>query len=311
MTVELYRVHRPTDLDELVGQDEIVEMVEAMIEDNKIPHAILATGPSGTGKTTTFRIMRNRLGCSDLDFREVNVADFRGIDMVREIRQAVGLSPMNGKVKVWLIDECHQLTSEAQEALLKLLEDTPAHVYFFLASTHPQKLKPTIITRCTHLKFRALQEGEIAVLVSSIYKKETKEKLPTTIANKLAEMAEGSARKALVMLHQIIGLDLSEEEKILDCLKPESLERESIEICRALLNNRTSWKEMAAILKGVKEDPEQLRWMILGYMKSVALSGSPVAGRACGIIDEFRENFFDSKLAGLVASCYNVVSQGD
>lgn len=191
---------------------------------------------------------------------------------------------------------------------MKMLEDTPSHVYFFLASTDPQKLKNTIKTRCTHLVFRALSEHELSVLVSSVYKTEKKEKLSQVISKKLAEQAEGSARKALVLLHQIIGMDMSDEDAVLKRLSSSSVERQSIEICRALLNPKTDWKQMAAILKGVDEDPEQIRWMVLGYMKNVALGGGPISARACSIIDEFRDNFYDSKAAGLVASCYSAIS---
>lgn len=303
-TTELYRTYRPSTFDQLIGQDEVVDMIETMVENKKVPHCILASGPSGTGKTTLFRILRNSLDCSDMDFKEINAADFRGIEVVREIRQSLGLSPFKGTSKVWLIDECHQLTAQAQESFLKILEDTPSHVYFFLASTDPQKLKKTIITRCTHLKLRSLSEEELAILVSSVYKKETKEKIPETLAKKLAELADGSARQALVSLHQIIDLDISDEDKVLETLQSTHIERQSIEICRALLNPKTTWKNMTDIIKGVDEDPEQLRWMILGYMTNVALGGSGISSRACAIIDIFRDNWYDCKRAGLVSSCF-------
>jgi DNA polymerase-3 subunit gamma/tau len=306
-TVELYRRYRPTSLEGLIGQDKVVKMVGAMLEKGKIPHCILASGPSGCGKTTIFRILRASLNCSDMDFKEINAADFRGIDFIRDIRQSLNLSPMNGDAKVWLVDECHQLTAQAQESFLKMLEDTPSHVYFFLASTDPQKLKKTIITRSTHLQLEALNEQQLAGLVSSVYRKETKQKLPQAIVDKIANLSDGSARKSLVLLHQIINLDMEDEDKILDALQSTSSERQSIEICRALLNPRTDWKTMAAILKGVTDDPEQIRWLVLGYMKSVALSGGKISNRACSIIDEFRDNFYDSKHAGLVVSCYRVI----
>lgn len=305
MTTELYRIHRPTSLDQLIGQDEIVDMLETMTESKKIPHCILATGPSGTGKTTCFRILRTMLDCSDLDFKEVNAADSRGIDVMREIRQSIGISPMNGSTRVWLIDECHQLTPQAQESILKMLEDTPAHVYFFLASTDPQKIKKTIITRSTHLKFRALTLGELAALVSAIYKAETKGKLATTIAEKLAELADGSARKVLVMLHQIIGKDMSDEDAVLQTIASVQVERQGIDVCRVLLKH-PSWKDMAAILKNVDEEPEQIRRMVLGYMTNVALGGGVIAKRAVEVIIEFEQNFFDSGRAGLVRACYTL-----
>src|SRR5690606_3369465 len=108
-----------------------------------IPHAMLFTGPSGCGKTTLARILRVKLRCSDNDFQEINAADFRGIDSIRSMRQQVGAAPLGGDSRIWLIDEAHSMTADAQNAFLKLLEDTPRHVYFFLATTDPQKLKKT------------------------------------------------------------------------------------------------------------------------------------------------------------------------
>lgn len=309
MTVELYKKYRPSSLDELIGQDDVIDMIEAMIENSSIPHCILASGPSGCGKTTTFRILRKLLKCSDMDFKEINAADFRGVDMVRDVRQSLGLSPINGTCKIWLIDECHSLTSAASESFLKILEDTPSHVYFFLASTDPQKLKKTIITRSTHLQFKLLSESELKALVEAVYNRETDRELPSSIAKKIAEVSEGSARKALVLLHQVIDLDPEDnEDKALDVLMSTEVQRQAIEICRALLRKSTTWYDMASLLKEVDEDPEKIRVMVLGYMSSVALSGKKgVSGRAVSIIELFQDNFYDSKKAGLIAACYEAV----
>ena len=311
MSVELYRVHRPTSLIDLIGQDDLVDTIEEHVENKTVPHCILASGPSGTGKTTLFRILRNVLECSDLDFKEINAADFRGIDTIRDIRQTLHLRPIKGSSKVWLVDEAHQLSSQAQEAILKMLEDTPSHVYFFLASTDPQKLKKTIITRSMHLQFKALSQQNVVDLVSLVYKKETSQKLPDVVAKAIYTLCDGSARKALVLLHQILHMDMSHEEDVIERLGNGTHERKAIEICRALLNSKTRWKEMATILKEVDEEPEQIRRMILGYMKNVALGGGGISGRACRIIDLFRDNFFDCGLPGLVACCYNAVSDSD
>ena len=99
---ELYKKHRPASFDNVIGQDEAVRSLSEFVKNNKIPHAILFTGPSGVGKTTLARILKDHLGCGDPDFQEINTADFRGIDTVREIRQRMGLAPMFGKSRVWL-----------------------------------------------------------------------------------------------------------------------------------------------------------------------------------------------------------------
>ena len=154
--MELYKKYRPKNFKRIVGQPTITEQLTSMTRSNQFPHSSLFSGPSGCGKTTLARIMRNKLDCGDQDFQEVNCADFRGIDMVRDIRNRMNLAPIGGECRVWLIDEAHQLSSQAQNAFLKILEDTPSHVYFMLATTDPQKLIPTIRTRCAEFKVSSL-----------------------------------------------------------------------------------------------------------------------------------------------------------
>src|SRR5687768_10085551 len=125
MSEALYKKHRPKTLKGIVGQDGAVASLQKMIDRNLIPHAILFTGDSGVGKTTIARILKDHLECGDPDFIEVNAADSKGIDMVRDIRSRAGLSPMAGPCRVWLIDEAHKLTTDAQNCILKILEDGP------------------------------------------------------------------------------------------------------------------------------------------------------------------------------------------
>lgn len=307
--IELYRKHRPCKFSDVLGQDSAIKALVEMGKSGKIPHAILFTGPSGTGKTTLARILRDKLKCSDMDFVEKNAADSRGIDMVRDIRGQMSSLPAAGDVRVYLLDEVHQLTSDAQSALLKILEDTPNHVYFFLATTDPDKLKNTIITRCTHIKCKSLGRDDMLALIKSVSDREDKQ-LNEVVADKIVDAADGSARKALVILHQV--LDLPDADTQILAIESEDAKRDAIEIARALLKPKTEWHEMAAILsnpqisKNSREAPEKIRWQIMGYAKAVLLkSGNP---RAARIIEEFRDNWFDSKENGLVVSCYNVVT---
>ena len=308
--IELYRKYRPQSLEELVGQDEVVEMLESMIEKKRVPHCILASGPSGCGKTTVFRILKSVLDCSQVDFKEVNAATSRGIEMTRDIQSSIGLSPLKGSAKIWLIDEAHQLTGPAQESMLKTLEDIPSHVYFFLASTDPQKLKKTIMTRCSQLKFKSIDDRDLIGLCNRVCSQEANKKLPESIGKAICKVAEGSARKALVLLHQVIDRDFSDEEGVIELIENSDSKREAIEICRALINPRTSWSEMAKILKEVEEDPEQIRWLVLSYMSKIVLSGGRSVPRAIAIMDQFRDNFYDCKKAGLILACHAIV-EGD
>ena len=303
--MELYRKYRPKKLDELVGQNSIVKMLQSMIDKNRIPHAILLTGQSGCGKTTIARILRKELKCGKHDFNELNCADNRGIEDIRKIRRRMKQVAISGKCRIWLIDEAHKLTNDAQNALLKMLEDTPSHIYFMLATTDPQKLTRTIRTRCTEIAVKPLSATDMNKLLLSICKLE-KEKTSKKVLAKIIEVSEGSARKALVLLNQVIELD--DEDESLDAIKASTAEVAGIMIARALFNTYTKWPAMAQILKDTaKEEPEGLRWMILGYAKTILLSGSKLSNRAYLVIEAFREHFYDSKHAGLTAACYEIV----
>lgn len=299
--IELYKKYRPTKFSELVGQDEAVRMLVDLGKRNNIPHAILLTGPSGCGKSTTARILRTKLNCSKMDYTEINAADFRGIDTVREIRQRMGLAPIAGNCRIYVMDEGHSLVSLAQDSLLKLLEDTPQHVYFILCTTDPQKLKTTIRTRCTEIKFKNLNEQDSAKLVRNIAAKENI-KLSDEVVKKLVDIAEGSARKLLVLLHAIAGMTIVEEQ--LAAIQDAAHERQGIELARLLIYPGGSFAKAAAIIKELNEEPETVRWIVLTYARKVLLDGGKLAPRAYDVINAFRDNFYDSKLAGLAAACY-------
>ncbi len=304
MTEELYKKHRPVNFKQVLGQDGAIKSLKEMWRRGAFPHTLLLSGPSGCGKTTIARIIRIKLYCSDTDFHELNCADFRGIDMVREIRSRVTLAPIVGKSRVWLIDEAHKLTKDAQTAFLKLLEDTPSHVYFLLATTEPEKLLKTIRTRSTEVKVKLLDRSTMGELLRDVLTKE-KASIHKKVGDKIVEVADGSPRMALVLLNQVVGIEDDDDQ--LAVIEARDANRQAIEIARALMNPKTHWGEMAKILKGVDEEPESLRWMVLSYCTTVMISGSKMTGRPYNIIDAFSGNFYDTKRAGLVAACYEVI----
>lgn len=300
--MELYKKYRPSHPKDVVGQKEVMASLKSFGKDG-LPHFILATGPSGTGKTTVFRILRTLLKCEGTDYAEINASKERGIHAVRDISRVVGIAPLS-KCRIWMIDECHALTPDAQNAFLKILEDTPDHAYFFFATTDPQKLKKTIITRATEFKFKEISKPDLAKLVVKVATDEGKS-LDQEVVKKIAEVSDGSARKALVILNAIIGL--SDKDEQLAAVEVNDVKAEAISIARALTKSSTSWKEMAAILKGITDDPESIRHMVLSYMRSIMISGRGDVGRAAFVIDEFKTPFYDSKAAGLALACYNIV----
>lgn len=303
---ELYKIYRPKKLKDVIGQESAVSSLSKMIEKDTIPHAILLTGPSGCGKTTLARILSKKVDCGKMDLIENNCADFKGIDTIREIRSAMVSSPISGKSRVWIIDECHKLTNDAQNAFLKLLEDTPSHVYFILCTTEPNRLIKTIRTRCTEISVKSLSDKEIEKLISSVCKKE-KIKLSEEVIDKIINVSEGSARKTLVVLHQI--RDIKSKEEQLNAISSSISENQGITIARLLFNTKTKWKEIANVLKTIEnDDAESIRWLILGYAKSVLLNGGNLSARAYQVIRVFQDNWYDCKSAGLIAGCYEIIS---
>ncbi len=307
---ELYKQYRPKKLDELVGQSNIIRTIEGWGKPDQIPHALLLTGPSGCGKTTLARILRRMLRCSKGDFSELNTADFRGIDMVRDVRSRVMLSPLGGgDSRVWLVDECHKLSVDAQEAMLKLLEDPPPHVWFILATTEPNKLKATIRNRCTTLELKPLRDDDMERLLAGVCRKENIEEL-TDVMEKIVEVAEGSPRKALVLLDQVAGIE--GEEAQLEAIAATESQREAIDLARLLMKPKAQWSEVSKLLnsiEGLEGQAEGIRRMLLAYHTKVLLGGGEKAGRAFDILSSFRDNFFDSGKAGLIAACYEIVGQ--
>ena len=300
--MELYKKYRPKKLKQMIGQSSSVKVLTTYIRKKKVPHAILFSGPSGCGKTTFARILRKEIKCSKFDFTEKNC---RKIEEIRQIRTRMNQAPIGGKTRVWLLDEAHQLTGDAQNEFLKMLEDTPKHVYFMLATTDPQKLKKTIRTRCTEIVVRTLVKKSMLRLLKDVCDKE-KRKMPKDVIDEIIENSDGSARKALVLLDQVI--ELSNEEDMMEAIKVTTAEIQGIAIARALFNPRTSWSDMAKILKETtNEEPEQIRWMVLGYAKTILLAGGKLPSEAYIVIEAFRDHFYDSKHAGLAAACWEVI----
>lgn len=303
--MELYKKYRPTSLGEVFGNKATVKSLRQMIATDSVPKAILLHGPSGCGKTTLARILKESLGCSDFDYVEMNSSSFRGIDTIRDMIRAGSLSA-TGSCKVYLLDEVHQLTKDAQNAALKIWEDTPPRTYFILCTTDPQKLIPAVRSRCTELEVAPLKDEQMAELVSGVCKIE-KIRLSQDVLDALLVNAEGSARRALVLLDKIRHLDDKEDRLEALAVNTGTASAEVLELCRALLANK-GWQVISKLLRGIKEEPESVRWAVLGYMNSVLIKAAN--RRAYEIIASFSSPFYDNKQAGLTGSCFEVTNGG-
>lgn len=202
-TSALYRKYRPESFDEVRDQDHIVSVLKGAISKGEIPHALLFAGTRGTGKTTLARIFSQAIGTSDMDLYEIDAASNRGIDDIRELKEAVHTLPYESEQKVYIIDEVHMLTKEAFNALLKTLEEPPAHVVFILATTEVEKLLDTILSRCQVFTMRSPSRGVLATTVTEVAKKEGFELSPDA-ADLIAIAADGSFRDALGVTQKVI-----------------------------------------------------------------------------------------------------------
>lgn len=304
----LYLKYRPSTFKEVVGQSEAIATLTALAKKQVFPHALAFFGGSGCGKTTLARIVAKKLKCGKPDLNEINAAETRGIDMVRQIQKRMNLKPISGECRVWIIDECHQLTGDAQSALLKILEDAPRHCYFMLCTTDPQKLKKTIHTRCTKIVVKPVQTSDMRNLLKSVVAAE-ESIVSDEVLDRIVETAEGSCRQALVSLNSVIGME--NEDEMLSSITNSNLEDEAFELAKMLMNPKSNWTTVAAKLKDLKDretDPEGLRRMILGFAGG-CLRGKGNHPRAYNTIMAFSDNFFDSGHAGLAAACYEVVVQ--
>lgn len=206
----LYRKYRPQTFSDVVGQEQLVSLLERTIKDKKPNHAYLFCGGRGTGKTTVARIFARDIGCNDEDIIEIDAASNRGIDEIRELRDAVRTAPFSSPYKVYIVDEAHMLTKEAANALLKTLEEPPAHVVFILATTDPEKLPATIVSRCQKIVFQVPSLITLSNRLIHVASGEGK-KLGEDAGLLLAKHGKGSYRDALGYLEQVISMSKEKE----------------------------------------------------------------------------------------------------
>lgn len=243
----LYRKYRPTNFDEVVGQTHIIQTLKNAIVQNRIAHAYLFCGPRGTGKTSIAKIFAKTLNCTNSqdapcgvcenckmaangshpDIIEIDAASNNGVDEVRNLIDKVKYAPMQGKYKIYIIDEVHMMTSGAFNALLKTIEEPPAHVIFIFATTEPNKVLPTIISRCQRFDFNKVSMHDIKYRLSVVCKNEGIE-IDENGLTLIAQLADGGMRDALSVLDQCVAycsshIDVNDIRKIYGVVTSEDI----------------------------------------------------------------------------------------
>ncbi len=230
MSEVLYRKYRPQSFSEVLGQEAVISALEGALKLGRISHAYLFSGSRGTGKTSVARIFARALETRDSDLYEIDAASHRQIDDIRALREAISAAPFESRYKVYILDEVHMLTRDAWNALLKTLEEPPAHAIFILATTELEKVPETVISRCQVFSFKKPSQKALKETVERIAKKEGFV-MEAAAAELVALLAEGSYRDAQGILQKLVGataqkkITLAEVERMTGTPKGASVNR--------------------------------------------------------------------------------------
>lgn len=286
--IALYRKYRSADFDEVIGQDHVTRSLSAALARELVSHAYLFTGPRGTGKTSVARILARRVNglerdtdlAGQLDVIEIDAASNRGIDEIRQLRERIVSAPSSLKYKVYIIDEVHMLTREAFNALLKTLEEPPAHAILILATTDAHKLPETILSRVQRFDFRSLSVNDLIEQLRSIAKQEN-----ITIDDEALELvarsAGGGSRDAISLLDQLSVIDGAIDQKLVLAMLGLSSEQ----AIDQLLNN-LSVGDLAAAIQNLSKildggaDPQALTSQIVERLRQHFLLVAGIAAEA-------------------------------
>lgn len=265
----LYQKVRPKTFDDVLGQDHVVNPLRKMVEADDLPSLILLGGPSGVGKTTIARIIRDLMVKKpEVNWIEVNAGTDGGIDKVRAIKDQMRSVPLGSKYKMWLIDEAHRVTEAAAQGFLVPTEDAPPHAKFIFSSSEPDKLPRALQTRASRFDLRPLADDDIMELLRTVSAVEGVE-ISKEVMKEITANCEGSARQAVVMLEQAAAA--KDDDEALEIVQRAGTSKESYNLCKILLEG--TWEGALKALKASEKDAESVRRGVLAYMSKGVVDG--------------------------------------
>ena len=276
MQQALYRIYRPKNFDEIYGQDQIVSILKNQLENGNLSHAYLFCGPRGTGKTSTAKVFASAInGGTDIDTVELDAASNNSVDNVRDIRDNLAFAPTSGKYKIYIIDEVHMLSAAAFNALLKTLEEPPSHVIFILATTEPQKIPQTVLSRCQRFDFRKIEKDVLVQRLSDVLAQEGKD-FESEALEFIALKSEGGLRDALSILDKALSYGDLTMENLLQVLG-EIHSDNYLSMLKAIMAHNT--RDAIMVLGSIEKsgmDPRIFALELINFMKQVILEFNDV-----------------------------------